>query len=225
MPWNRAVGEAWTSILGEHQLDAKGTIVEIGPGFSDKIAFALAELRFRGTILLVEPNDAARRWAHARYASLLPHALVRTVARPVPDACGIDGGPVDALLSNHIFDDLVLHASVPRDVSARLFATMLPDAPCGAEYLRTWQRVLRDETHVEETIARVAEGLASYVHAVRPRLLAVNHYRSWRQRHPSLVPLHDVGVRTLHALQRHLGARSIPATAPAPMLWLTHGAL
>jgi hypothetical protein len=225
VPWNRAVGEAWTSVLDAHELDARGTIVEVGPGFSDKIAFALAELRFRGTILLVEPNDAARRWAHARYASLLPHALVRTVASPVPDVRGIDGGRVDALLANHIFDDLVLHASVPHDVSARLFAAMVPQSPCSGDYVRTWQQVLREEERVEATIARVAHDLASYVHAVRPRLLAVNHYRSWRQRHPSLAPLHDVGVRTLHALQRHLGARSIPATNPAPMLWLTHGAL
>ncbi len=72
--WNALLGYAWTRMLQGQGLGPTGTVIEIGPGFSDKIARGLAAMQFRGTVILVEPSEAAGIWAFERCRRLLPKA-------------------------------------------------------------------------------------------------------------------------------------------------------
>src|SRR2546423_1777814 len=65
--WHRRLGRRWARALRPCRLGSASTVVEIGPGFAAKIGYGLAELDFRGTLILVEPNHAARAEAVRRY--------------------------------------------------------------------------------------------------------------------------------------------------------------
>lgn len=215
--WNGVVGESWTDLLLDRNLD-RGTVMEIGPGFSDKIALGLAGLGFHGTIILVEPNAAARQWAISRYRELLPDAHVVTLARRLQDLR--ETRRIDALLANHVLDDILLDASIPKALSARLFPTMRPDAPCSRTFIETWRSILAG---VHAYPLKLATDIATSIASMRPGLLAFNDYASWRHAAPVLAPIHRVSRELMQALQWRLGTHGMPCVLRdnGSMRWLT----
>lgn len=211
--WNRAVGTLWTDLLRGRNLD-RGTVMEIGPGFSDKIAFGLAGLRFRGTIILAEPNPAARRWAVNRYRELLPSARVVPAAARVQELRA--ASRIDALLANHVLDDLLLEASTPRRLSARLFSQMRPDAPCSPAYVEAWRTSL-------PCAQKLATDIAASIVSLRPGLLAFNDYASWRHAAPALTPIHRLSRQMMEALRSRLFTSGMRCALrdTGSMRWLT----
>ena len=215
--WNRVVGQCWTDLLRGRNLE-RGTVMEIGPGFSDKIGLGLAGLRFRGTIILVEPNAAACQWVADRYRELLPDAHVVTVATRVQNL----RAPfrIDALLANHVLDDVLLDALIPRSLSARLFSLMKPDAPCAPTFIETWRRILAGALPRPHELAI---DVAASIAAMRPGLLAFNDYASWRHGAPMLAPIHRLSREMMFALQSRLRSDGIPCVLrdAGSMRWLT----
>jgi hypothetical protein len=104
-PWDQHLGLLWARVLRQQEIRLDSRVVELGPGFSAKIGHGLAEVGFRGVVVLIEPNDEARRSAAGKYRRLLPQAHVRTQ----PGLLRHTGKPVQGrvdLLANHVLDDL-----------------------------------------------------------------------------------------------------------------------
>jgi hypothetical protein len=210
--WNKDLGLAWANMFQSQQLDPTGTVLEIGPGFTDKIAFGLAAFGFRGRVILVDPSETARCWAVARYRQLLPQAEVISLRDPLPESTALKGESIDAVVSNHIFDDLLLNAVVPRTTSLRIFSAMHPDLPCSSLFLETWKHLLSEPTRLEMLVIRIADEILEYLDSVQPNLVVLNHYLSWRHSQCGLGAIHDYGLRTLRELHRQIGHASITST-------------
>jgi len=217
--WNRAMGEVWSQILRSLNLDIRGTVVEIGPGFSEKIAYGLAEIGFRGTIVLVDPTPSARRWARRRYRQLLPSA--RTFAEPFTLAeAMVPPGEACALVSNHVFDDMLLRLATPPSVSASLFKRMGPGRACATEFVKTWVDLQSNPSRLAALIDEAAVDFARCATRIAPRLVVANQYPSWTQQRQGLASIHECGLRVLHRLEGLLEAagfvRTVEPVAAAP---------
>lgn len=186
------------------RLDLKGTVLEIGPGFTDKIALGLAALDFRGQVILIEPCEAACSWAGARYRQLLPRAEVLSLSDPMPDSTALDGHSVDTVVSNHIFDDLLLNAAVPRMTSFQIFSEMQPDRPCSSVFLHSWNDLLTEPTRLERLFIQVVDDLIKYIYSIQPKLAVMNHYLSWHHSQGGLDVIHDYGLRMIRELHRRI---------------------
>jgi hypothetical protein len=202
--WGRRLGRIWAQRLGDRPLGPDSTVAEIGPGFSAKIGFGLAELDFRGTVVLVEPNRQARRWARQEYQRLLPMARLRSSRRPVPDAGILAAGPVDTLMANHVLDDLLLNCHVSGSETDRIFGEMRPEAGCSERFAEIWRRLLGAPETLAELTERVVEDLVGYVDIVRPARLIVNEYQSWHHDQSGLGFIHEVSLWTLERLGQRL---------------------
>lgn len=213
--WCSLLGHAWADMLQRHCLDPTGTVVEIGPGFTDKIARGLAALDFRGLVVLVEPNAAAAAWASGRYRYLLPRAEVLVVRRPVPYGTLPRARPVDALLSNHIFDDLILNAALTPETSAKIFAGMQPGVTCSHTFVRRWHELLAPSGRIEQLTLQVAADFTAYVAELRPRLVLLNEYPSWRHDLHGLGAIHRQALRLMCILETNLGAECVESNVLA----------
>lgn len=211
--WNGWLGSAWTRLLRSQGLSLRGTVVEIGPGFTDKIARGLAALNFHGTVVLVESNELAGAWAFERYRCLLPEAEIILVRRPMPEARIPHKHSVDALLSNHILDDLILNASLPREVGSDVFARMQPGAPCSKMFIRRWSELLVHAELLQELTAQVANDFTNWVAEMQPRLVLLNQYPSWRHNLHGLNSIHLQALRLMQLIETSLGAVCIDSTA------------
>ncbi|MGH3825352.1 MAG: hypothetical protein ACRDRA_21305 [Pseudonocardiaceae bacterium] len=182
----------------EIRLDSR--VVELGPGFSAKIGYGLAEVGFHGEVVLVEPNDDARRYAAGKYLRLLPQAHVRTRPRLLQHADESVRSRVDLLLANHVLDDLFLSTHLSFRDSDRLFAEMRPGQSCSDFFLQTWRLILGNPASVDRTIADVVDDLVRHLTATRPGCLVMNQYPSWRQGERGLDVIHRIGLAALDLL-------------------------
>ena len=202
--WNEAIGRLWARILERNRLDREGTVVEVGPGFADKIGRGLAQLRFAGTLLVVEPCAAPRDWVVESYRSLLPRAKIVPLAgdigtvRDLPERA-------EGLFMNHVIDDLMLGAALPPGRASALFSEMVPGGPCSPDLRLAWRRLGDDRRLLEATSRRVVRELCALVSAIRPRLVVMSHYASWYQRTHGLETADRLAQSVLVQLRDRLG--------------------
>lgn len=203
-PWDQHLGLLWARVLRQQEIRLDSRVVELGPGFSAKIGHGLAEVGFRGVVVLIEPNDEARRSTAGKYRRLLPQAHVRTQPRLLRHTGKPVQGRVDLLLANHVLDDLVLSAHLSFRDSDRLFAEMRPGRNCSDFFLRTWRRILDDPASVDHAVADVVDDLVRHLTATRPGCFVMNQYPSWRQGERCLGAIHEIGLAALRLLARKL---------------------
>lgn len=204
--WGPTLGHIWAQHLRKLYLGPDSTLVEIGPGFSAKIGFGLAELGFCGALFLVEPNGSACRWAQRKYQRLLPAAQVRTSHRAVPDADLPIEGPVDAIIANHVLDDLLISHFISAPESDSIFGHMRPGVGCPEKYSEIWREILGAPRTLHELVDRVAEDMVRYVDVVQSDRLILNEYLSWHHRCCGLGRIHWVSLWALARLQQRLMA-------------------
>lgn len=204
VPWNHSVGLAWADVLRACGLDTTGTVAEVGPGFTDKIAHGLAELRFSGTLLLIEPTASARAWACERYRTLLPAADVVGEPASIDDVTHWSDRAIDAVVSNHVLDDMLLHAAVEPAARDALFGEMRPGAPCLPAFVRAWADLVAEPGRLDKLVAGVADAFTRYVVATRPRVVALHQYPSWTHRRNGMAFIHAESLRVMRMLEARL---------------------
>lgn len=180
--WDRRVAAVWADLFAEHGPGPAATLVEVGPGFAAKIGVALRTLGFHGTLYLVEPDDDARAWASASYRALLPRAEIVEVGAPLGSAGDMLPPDADALVMNHVLDDLVLRLALEPARRARAFSGMRPGLPCADDVRRTWLRLRDDPAAFHTCSSRALAEMVALVRRLRPGLVIVSQYRSWFHR-------------------------------------------
>lgn len=223
--WSRHLGTVWSRLLHDW-VPRDGCVVEIGPGFSDKIAYALAELRFSGSLYLVDATSPALRRSIARYRELLPGARIEPVCLPVESAAARLPAEPSALVMNHLLDDLLLFAALPRTESREYFSRMRTNRIDRARCSTSWNTVLGDERVLESSKRQTVTAVRTVVDRLRPRLFAACQYDSWTLRRCGLSRVNKVSHEILRELTMSLGELSsdhralLAAAGQDPDRWL-----
>lgn len=225
--WNLCIGSVWAAIFESSSLAHDGVVVEIGPGFTDKVGLALARRRFRGTLYVVEPNEQARSWVVGRYRELVAAAEVIAVATPLATAGSLLPHRVDGLLMNHLLDDLVLGAALPSHTRERLFQRIRPgQTECLPEIHQTWQRLLGAPSMLHDLEQRVLGDLQQVIEVTNPRLFGASQYPSWFLLNNGLGAVDRRGALLLDRLAQRMGRtperlqRLLRELDQAPERWL-----
>jgi hypothetical protein len=195
----------WRALASRHVADDTA-VVEVAPGFSDRIGRALRDIGFAGRLHVVEPNRHALRHTLERYAKLLPHARIVPHARCLADACDALACGRTVMLMNHAFDDMLLAAAVPRDLSERIFSRMRPGSAVDPFVHALWG-ILADAGPSAWSIAdRVVDGLMRTLVRAAPRVVIASHYTSWYHRSPATRAGDHLGARVRDRLRDVLEA-------------------
>ena len=203
--WNVYIASVWAEVLRHHGLDTTGRVVEIGPGFGDKIGLALASLGFRGTVFVVEPNRDASSWVMDRYRELLPSAQLVAVHDTLRGAASRLARGVDAVLMNHAFDDLLLHAALPPARRHDVFAGMRHSGGSLPEVQRTWQRLLADRPRLPQLVRQVLDELCTLIESNGPSFFGASQYQSWFLTRNQLADADLMGGHLLDTLAGRVG--------------------
>lgn len=204
----------WRSLLGRF-VDARTTVVEVAPGFSDRIARALREIGFAGRLDIVEPNGAALRRTLERYTTLLPDARIVPHDRCLDDAADSLPHGRTAILMNHAFDDMLLAAAVPRDVADRIFSRMRPGSVVDPLVRELWRSMSEATSSTSSIVDRVAGELGEAVGRAAPSVVIASHYTSWYHRSADLQAADRLGARIRDRLRLRLAAHGRSFRVPA----------
>ena len=206
--WQQHIGSVWASLLSNHSLNRSGAIIEIGPGFTDKVACGLAKLQFKGTLYVLEPNNMALKWVMLRYQTLLPNANIVAVNSTTKDACSILPGGVEAILMNHVLDDMVLHAGLVPAKQQSIFSQIRPGKSCLSQVKSTWQALLDDRQYLAELNREVLTDLCNLVDHADARIVGISQYKSWFLFQNELKEADSIGNKLLCEIASRLGDMS-----------------
>jgi hypothetical protein len=202
--WDRKVGAIWARILRVHAVDPEGELAEAGPGFTLKIGLGLKEYGFRGLLYVIEPDARAREWIVPRYRDLLPRARVIPVASRLGSSASALPPRLDALLMNHLLDDLVLEAATPEKRRGAIFGNMHRGARCRRDVRSTWHRLAMRPAEFAAASRSVIDALCLVCRQNRPKLLGISQYPSWFQARHGLSAVDRMVAPLLHQLVRQL---------------------
>jgi hypothetical protein len=207
--WQQHVGSVWASLLSKHSLNSSGTIIEIGPGFTDKIGRGLAKLQFQGKLYVLEPNELALEWVAERYQTLLPNATIIAVNKTVQDACTLLPSAVEAVLMNHVLDDMVLHAGLPPAGQQNIFSQTRPGESCLSQVKETWQALLADPQYLLVLKQQVVTDLNKLIDHTDARIIGMSQYKSWFLSQNELEEADMIGNKLLGEMMVQLGDTSM----------------
>lgn len=183
--WDVFVGQIWQAVLYPLQLPATATVIEIAPGSSPKIGHALATLGFCGDLHVVEASPPALEQVAAHYRRLLPAATLHLHGSPLDQCLHALPTQADALIGNHIIDDMLLAASATaRDTFS--WATQYSNTVAP----QTHSAFAEFSQQQTQAVAQVAAELTHAVVVVQPRHVVLSQYPS--------STLHDSGLGALN---------------------------
>jgi hypothetical protein len=162
---------------------------------------------------VVEPNARVREWIVPRYRELLPSARVIPVPLRLRSAASLLPTRLNALLMNHLLDDLVLDAVTPERRRSAIFGNMHQGAPCRPEVRRAWQELAADPAKLAIASGTVVNDICYLCHQTRPNLLGVSQYPSWFQTRSGLGLVDEITAPLLRQLVRHLPSAAVDRAA------------
>ena len=176
--WHQLLSDSWTQIFQSLRLPHDGVFVEVGPGKTDKIGLALSNYEFRGELYIIDPCRGALLWVKERYAQILPGVNVIPVMSSFEEAGKKINSPVDVILMNHVFDDMILYKSLPRIEREIIFNGIIPGASCHPSVAEIWKK-LEGLPHKAENLAHtVAEECIRTIEHFSPDFFIANQYPS-----------------------------------------------
>lgn len=204
--WDRKVGAVWSHIFLANEVDPGGDVVEVGPGFTLKVVHGLRAFGFRGTFNILEPNLQARQWVLGHCKELLPNVNTGCAEKRVGSFESQHFGHVDALVMNHLLDDLVLETMLDHDQRSAVFGGMWAGTPCHKAIRDVWHTLRADDGLFESVSTSVLEKVCALVSELDPRLFVASQYPSWFQRHNDLEFVDDLTAPLLARLARQMEA-------------------
>ena len=106
--WEWYIGKLYTKLIKAHSNFEINTVVEFAPGFRHKIANALKDLNFKGTIYVIDSNEEAMVYIKEKYETILPSSKVICINKDFEDAIEDLPKQVDLFLANHSIDDMII---------------------------------------------------------------------------------------------------------------------
>jgi hypothetical protein len=181
------------------------TVVEIGPGFTSKIGIALAKIQFTGHLFIVEPNKDAIEWIGNQYSKLLPNTKIVLINRSINDAANELPINVDAVLMNHVLDDMILNAKLTNSLCDTIFSQMRPEQTCHPLVQKTWLSILDNPSTMASLSQQVLDELCQFLSHINPQLFATSQYHSWFLKENELQKANLLGLQLLSKLRLCFG--------------------
>jgi len=179
VPWARQIGAVWAQILEAQDLPRDGVVIELAPGVSPKLGFALEAIGFRGRLHVVDASRIASQCIVEAYRRIMPSATVHAVVARIASAPAQLPTQCDALVLNHALDDLILGYSLSTGEFDALFDNWAASPPSINRVRGYWQRAKRRRNELARCADRVHDDLIRIAAHCRPRVIILGEYRSW----------------------------------------------
>ncbi|MES2211759.1 MAG: hypothetical protein V4490_01295 [Pseudomonadota bacterium] len=207
--WDDYMAHIWYNLLYFFDLKLDGVIIEVAPGGSTKIAQALEKMVFRGDVHLIEPQAALGRDIYHRYQQILPKATIHLHQNTLQEVIGQLPKRVDALVSNHALDDMLLaetHYTTPD-----LFHwAARGDEQSIVPYQQIWGQLKNNPQELQRCINNIINLWTSTIHDVQPKNVLLSQYSSFHMALHQLDDLNHEAWKMLQSLQQIYAHHCLP---------------
>ncbi len=202
--WDDYVSAIWASLFIHSRLSKNGTIVEVAPGASPKIAYALQKIDFYGEIYIVEPYQEALERITALYQSLLPKAKIHPLNCLLIDSLEHLPHGLDCCISHHPLDDMIMAMDGGPQIFEQLFSWVTQDKlEIHPDFSEHWQQLLRQPEKISQIEVEITRQWLLFIEQIKPKLLMMSQYPSLVLETPATKGLNSQAQELLQILKRH----------------------
>jgi hypothetical protein len=181
-PWDELVAEIWRSVLSPFKFQPGQVAIEVGPGTSCKVCWALGKMKFNGTVYIVDPAENAIEVMQSRYQKACPGSDIRTVHETVKDSLSKLPQRPDFLFMSHVVDDMMLLEAVSKipdgmDAFEWHSGKTYKIAPTRS-YHDTWKLIEKNLPALEAAKKDVLQSLIEFITWLKPKHMIISQYPS-----------------------------------------------
>lgn len=116
--WEWYIGQLYFQLIKNLYKKKIKCVVELAPGFRHKIADALKEFNFDGTIYIIDYSNDVLDYVKSKYKEILPNARIICINKKFEESLDSIPDKIDLFLSNHSIDDLIISRYSNSDYNA-----------------------------------------------------------------------------------------------------------
>ena len=169
--WEFYIGKLYSHILKNLINFKVNLVVEVGVGFRYKIAYALKDTEFNGTIYIVDINREVLNYVASKYSEILPNAKVITLECEFCDAYRYLPNQVDIFIANHVIDDLILNEYIK-----------MKDDKSIADHkeciFQCWKELKANKTIQNQIIDKTVNDFNNFFQNCKTKLSLLSQYKS-----------------------------------------------
>lgn len=173
--WDKYCGTIWSSVISETNISSEGIVIDIAPGASAKIEYALENIDFKGKLYIIEPHKEVGNIILDKSKKILKNADIILIDKPFAQVSIEEN--VDTILTNHPFDDFI-SAYLTEEQSA--LDIMFNDI---SKEDNTVLRLLNNcwslpESKIEKTKSKIEADFKNFIEYHQPNNIIFNQYES-----------------------------------------------
>lgn len=188
--WDEYKGKVWSGIIKALNISASASVIDLAPGASAKIEFALSNTGFKGKLFIIEPQKDVSQLLFKKAEKLLPHAEI-IVLNEVFSSVSINE-KIDAVFANHPFDDFISAYLTPdKEELDIIFDDISKEDEQVLKLLKTsWNT---SQENIEQAKMAVKTDFENFLKRHKPNALAISQYSS------SYFERNNLGMINMHA--------------------------
>lgn len=106
--WEWYIGKLYSKLINDFINYDVETVVELAPGFRHKIANALSNIEFTGTLYVIDSSKDVLDYVIEKYKEFIPNAKIITINCNFEEAIDKLPNNIDLFLTNHSIDDMII---------------------------------------------------------------------------------------------------------------------
>lgn len=171
--WEWYIGQIFSRIIENICQVEVNNVVEIAPGFRYKIAYALKNINFNGTLYVIDTNKEVLEYVTEKYKMILPDSKIICINKSFKDSFADVPTEIDLLLSNHCIDDMIIAEYMQTYYNNNLknenFRDMLKEA---------WIELGKDTKKIDEITNKVYSSFKDFFLNKKISNIIISQYKS-----------------------------------------------
>ena len=170
------MGKVYSRIIENNELNNNlNSVVEFAPGFRYKIAYALKNVNFDGTIYIVDSNESVLDFVEKKYKEILVNAKIVKVHKDLLESVSLIPNNIDLFLANHSIDDMIVSKYLEEKKLEEAFNNT---SDSKGILLNCWEELKEDDKNLAILHKKVYEEFMEFLIKVNPKFVIMSQYKS-----------------------------------------------
>ena len=171
--WEWYIGQLYSRLIKNLCDKDIKCVVELAPGFRHKIADALKEINFTGTIYVIDNSNDVLDYIKEKYKEILPNANIICINKKFEDSLDSLPSEIDLFLSNHSVDDLIISNYSNGQYNKESNNEVLYN-----DLLNLWKQLYNDEKAYTDIISKVLNDFKNLFSIKSIKMIIMSQYKS-----------------------------------------------
>lgn len=169
------MGKVYSHIINANNLKNIKTVVEFAPGFKYKIAYALKNINFNGTIFIIDSNRNVTEFVKEKYLKILPSSKIITINTDLMDSIQLLPENIDLFVANHCIDDMIISKYL---VGKKLEDAFNNTAKSNEILINCWNKLKEEDNILFNIKENVYKDLTSFFASINFKFIIMSQYKS-----------------------------------------------